>query len=134
MKIIKEDLLKIYSKICNEKSIINQYNQMRLNRLKNYEKNKNVLKINKKENDTNSEELLFQKFRNNRKNNYSFDNRNDQKIKDNENDLEINESISLFKDKILNKIIEDNISLKQNILIKKSIIQNDLNLKVNYIK
>ena len=107
---------------------------MRLNRLKNYEKNKNLLKINKKENDTNSEELLFQKFRNNRKNNYSFDNRNDQKIKDNENDLEINESISLFKDKILNKIIEDNISLKQNILIKKSIIQNDLNLKVNNIK
>ena len=77
MKIIKEDLLKIYSKICNEKSII---------------------------------------------------------IKDNRNDLEINESITLFLDKILNKIIEDNISLKQNILIKKSIIQNDLNLKINNIK
>jgi serine/threonine protein kinase len=134
MKIIKEDLLKIYSKICNEKSIIVQYNQMRLNRLKNYEKNNNVLKINKKGNDNNSEELLFPKFRNNRINNYSFDNRKDKIVKDNKNDLEINESISLFKDKILNKIVEDNISLKHNILIKKSIIQNDLNLKINNIK
>ena len=132
MKIIKEDLLKIYSKICNEKSIITQYNQMRLDRLKNYEKNKNALKISKKENNNNRDELLFPKFRNNRKNNYSYDKVKDKRIKD--NDLEINESISLFKDKILNKIIEDNISLKQNILIKKSIIQNDLNLKLNNIK
>ena len=107
---------------------------MRLNRLKNYEKNNNALKINKRGNDNNSAELLFPKFRNNRINNYSFDNRKDKKVKENGNDLEINESISLFKDKILTKIIEDNISLKQNILIKKSIIQNDLNLKINNIK
>ena len=46
----------------------------------------------------------------------------------------LNNSISLFKDKILNRIIEDNIKLKQNILIKKSIIQNDFNININKIK
>ena len=131
MKKIKEDLLKLYSKVCNEKSIIEHYNQMRLNRIKNYEKNNKVIKINKNEN--NNEKIIFPKFRVNRKNTYSMKNiKNDEGKEIFNNNL--NNSISLFKDKILNRIIENNIKLKQNILIKKSIIQNDFNININKIK
>ena len=132
MKKIKEDLLKLYSKVCNEKSIIEHYNQIRLNRIKNYDKNNKVIKINKNEN--NNEKIIFPKFRVNRKNTYFMENiKNDKKNKEFFNN-NLNNSISLFKDKILNRIIEDNIKLKQNILIKKSIIQNDFNININKIK
>ena len=65
MKKIKEDLLKLYSKVCNEKSIIEHYNQMRLNRIKNYEKNINILKINKNEktNMNCNEKIIFPKLK-----------------------------------------------------------------------
>ena len=62
-----------------------------------------------------------------------MDNIKDNKIKEIFNN-NLNNSISLFKDKILNRIMEDNIKLKQNILIKKSIIQNDFNIKFNKMK
>ena len=140
MKKVKEDLLKMYSKVCNEKSIIEHYNQMRLNRIKNNDKN-NVLKINKKDNNMGNydEKMLFSKFRINRKNNgHSMENikknkNNEISTDTNNNSIENNNSISLFKDKILIKIMKDNINLKQNILIKKSIIQNDFNIKINNI-
>jgi serine/threonine protein kinase len=131
MSKIKKDLLKIYSKVCNEKSIFEHYNQMRLNRIKNFAKNK-LLKISKKEiknNNSFDETMFFQKFRKNRKS-ASVENIINNKSKERDiNNTEKSYSISLYKDKILTKIIEDNIKLKQNILIKKSIIQNDFNIK-----
>ena len=131
MSKIKKDLLKIYSKVCNEKSIFEHYNQMRLNRIKNFSKNK-LLKISKKEiknNNSFDETMFFQKFRKNRKS-ASVENIINNKSKERDiNNTEKSYSISLYKDKILTKIIEDNIKLKQNILIKKSIIQNDFNIK-----
>ena len=126
MKKIKEDLLKIYSKVCNEKNIIEHYNQMRLLRIKNYEKNKNALIFSKKEIDNGEEKIIFPKFRLNRKNSNSLDNIKNFNNKNNNYNLEKKNHISLFKDKILNKLTKDNIELKHNILIKKSIIQNDL--------
>ena len=39
MKYIKQDLLKIYGKVCNEKSIMEYYNKILQNKIKNYEKN-----------------------------------------------------------------------------------------------
>ena len=130
IKKVKEDLLKLYSKIFNEKSIIEHYNQMRIIRIKNYEKNKNVLKINKQENDGKSDEqMIFENFRVNRRNMYINEN-NNKNIGINS----LNNPISLFNDKILKQIIEDNIKLRQNILIKKSIMQNDFNINNNIRK
>ena len=79
------------------------------------------------------EKIIFPKFRVNRKNTYSMENIKNDKNKEIFNN-NLNNSISLFKDKILNRIIEDNNKLKQNILIKKSIIQDDFNININKIK
>ncbi len=125
MKNIKNELIKIYDKICNEKNIMEYYNQLLKDKIKNYEKvhnKENIIKINKK--DSNDKDfLLFNKFRKNRKNNYIDNNENSNKINNNEN-------IDLFQDKILKRIIDENIKLKQDIDIKKSIIQNELNFKL----
>ena len=40
MNLIKQDLLKIYGKVCNEKSIMEYYNNKMKEKIKNYEKNK----------------------------------------------------------------------------------------------
>ena len=127
MKYIKQDLLKIYGKVCNEKSILEYYNHILQSKIKNYEKNnKEIIKINKSNDNNKDEMLLFPKFRNNRKNVvYSDNNEND--IRDNINS---NEKISLFEDKILQKLMEENIKLKQDIEIKKSIIHNEFNIKL----
>ena len=124
MKDIKRDLLKIYGKVCNEKSILDYYNQLMKDRITNYEKNnrkEKIVKINK--NQDNDETLLFQKFRKNRKN--VIINNDDNINLDNNN-----EKISLFEDKILQKLMEENIKLKQDIEIKKSIIHNEFNIKL----
>ncbi len=126
IKKIKEDLLKMYSKIFNEKSIIEHYNQMRIKRIKNLERNKNLVKINKNEKkEKYNEKKVFENFRVNRKNIYNNDNNNKNIGMNN-----LDNNISLFNDKILKQIMEDNITLKQNILIKKSIIQNDFNINI----
>ena len=124
MKEIKQDLLKIYGKVCNEKSILDYYNQIMKNKIKNYEKNnnkENIIKIKKSNENNDDEKLLFQKFRKNRKN---------AMINNDEVNMNNNEKISLFEDKILQKIMEENIKLKQDIEIKKSIIHNELNIKL----
>ena len=124
MKDIKRDLLKIYGKVCNEKSILDYYNQIMKDRITNYEKNnrkEKIVKINK--NQDNDESLLFPKFRKNRKN--VIINNDDNINLDNNN-----EKISLFEDKILQKLMEENIKLKQDIEIKKSIIHNEFNIKL----
>ena len=124
MKEIKQDLLKIYGKVCNEKSILDYYNQIMKNKIKNYEKNnnkENIIKIKKSNENNDDEKLLFQKFRKNRKNVV---------INNDEVNMNNNEKISLFEDKILQKIMEENIKLKQDIEIKKSIIHNELNIKL----
>ena len=128
MKYIKQDLLKIYGKVCNEKSILEYYNHILQSKIKNYEKNnKEIIKINKSNDNNKDETLLFPKFRNNRKNVvYSDNNEND--IRDNINS---NENISLFEDKILEQIKKENIKLQQDIEIKKSIIHNELNINLN---
>jgi serine/threonine protein kinase len=139
MRKVKEDLLKIYSKICNEKSIIEYYNQLRLNRIKNYEKNSKVLKISKSKKFC-DEKIIFSKFRINRKKGYWYstenikENKNGKDDEIGDNNIKRNNSITLFKDKLLYNIMKENISLKQNIIIQKSIIQNDFNLKLNNIK
>ena len=127
MKDIKRDLLKIYGKVCNEKSILDYYNQIMKDRITNYEKNnrkEKIVKINK--NQDNDESLLFPKFRKNRKN--VIINNDDNINLDNNN-----EKISLFEDKILQKILKDNIKLKQDTEIKKSIIHNEFNIKLTKI-
>ena len=128
MKYIKQDLLKIYGKVCNEKSILEYYNHILQSKIKNYEKNnKEIIKINKSNDNNKDEMLLFPKFRKNRKNVvYSDNNEND--IRDNINS---NENISLFEDKILEQIKKENIKLQQDIEIKKSIIHNELNINLN---
>ena len=81
---------------------------------------KKIIKINKNNNINNSnEKLLFQKFRKNRKNVV---------INNNDDDNNHKEKISLFEDKILNKILEENIRIKQDIEIKKSIIHNEFKI------
>ena len=124
MKDIKQDLLKIYGKVCNEKSIFEYYDNMKKEKIKNYEKNNKdkIIKINKNLNNDN-EMIMFQKFRKNRKN-IAINNI------DNNNMKNYNEKISLFEDKILEKIIQENIKLKQDIEIKKSIIHNEFNIKL----
>ena len=128
MKYIKQDLLKIYGKVCNEKSILEYYNHILQSKIQNYEKNnKEIIKINKSNDNNKDEMLLFPKFRKNRKNVvYSDNNEND--IRDNINS---NENISLFEDKILEQIKKENIKLQQDIEIKKSIIHNELNINLN---
>ena len=129
MKYIKQDLLKIYGKVCNEKSILEYYNHILQNRIKNYEKNnkENIIKINKNSDNDKDELLLFPKFRKNRKNVIYSDN-NESDIKANINN---NEKISLFEDKILEQIKKDNIKLQQDIEIKKSIMNNEFNINLN---
>ena len=68
--------------------------------------------------------MMFPKFRKNRKNVVYDDNNTN-----NENKKE--EKISLFEDKILNQIRKENIKLKQDIEIKKSIIHNEFNINLN---
>ena len=100
---------------------------MRIIRIKNYEKNKNALKINKKENNNDkygNDKMIFSNFRKNRKNIHSMENKNIESI----NSYSLNYSFPLFKTKKLYKIMENNTLLKQNIIIKKSIIQNDFNI------
>ena len=131
MKEIKRDLLKIYGKVCNEKSIMEYYNKIMKEKVKNYEKNnqEKIIKINKNNNINNSnEKLLFQKFRKNKKN-FDIENDNDDELNSENN----NEKIDLFKDKILQSIIQENIKLKQDIEIKKSIIHNEFNNKLTKI-
>ena len=131
MKEIKRDLLKIYGKVCNEKSIMEYYNKIMKEKVKNYEKNnqEKIIKINKNNNINNSnEKLLFQKFRKNKKN-FDIENDNDDELNSENN----NEKIDLFKDKILQNIIQENIKLKQDIEIKKSIIHNEFNIKLTKI-
>ena len=117
MKYIKQDLLKIYGKVCNEKSIMEYYNKILQNKIKKYEKNnkEKIIKINKNSENNNDDSMMFIKFRKNRKN-VAYDDNNT----NNENHNE--EKISLFEDKILNQIRKENIKLKQDIEIKKSII------------
>ena len=125
MREIKQDLLKIYGKVCNEKNILDYYNQIMKDKIKNYEKNNSkekIIKINKNQNSDDT--LLFQKFRKNRKN-VAINNNHDNVNLDNNY-----EKISLFEDKILHKIMEENIKLKQDIEIKKSIIHNEFNIKL----
>ena len=122
MKLIKQDLIKIYGKVCNEKSIMEYYNQILKQKIKNYEKNNKdkMIKINKNLNaNNNDDEMLFQKFRKNRKNVV---------INNNDDNNYHKEKISLFEDKILNKILEENIRIKQDIEIKKSIIHNEFKI------
>ena len=131
MKEIKRDLLKIYGKVCNEKSIMEYYNKIMKEKVKNYEKNnqEKIIKINKNNNINNSnEKLLFQKFRKNKKN-FDIENDNDNEFNSENN----NEKIDLFEDKILQNIIQENIKLKQDIEIKKSIIHNEFNIKLTKI-
>ena len=126
MKYIKQDLLKIYGKVCNEKSIMEYYNKILQNKIKNYEKNnkEKIIKINKNCENNSNDSMMFPKFRKNRKNVvYDDNNRN------NENKKE--EKISLFEDKILNQIRKENIKLKQDIEIKKSIIHNEFTINLN---
>ena len=124
MKDIKQDLLKIYGKVCNEKSIFEYYDNMKKEKIKNYEKNNKdkIIKINKNLNNDN-EMIMFQKFRKNRKN-IAINNIDNNNTKNN------CKKISLFDDKILKKIIQENIKLKQDIEIKKSIIHNEFNIKL----
>ena len=126
MKYIKQDLLKIYGKVCNEKSIMEYYNKILQNKIKNYEKNnkEKIIKINKNCENNSNDSMMFPKFRKNRKNVVYDDNNIN-----NENKNE--EKISLFEDKILNQIRKENIKLKQDIEIKKSIIHNELNINLN---
>ena len=126
MKYIKQDLLKIYGKVCNEKSIMEYYNKILQNKIKNYEKNnkEKIIKINKNSENNNDDSMMFPKFRKNRKNVVYDDNNTN-----NENHNE--EKISLFEDKILNQIRKENIKLKQDIEIKKSIIHNEFNINLN---
>ena len=132
MKDIKRDLLKIYGKVCNEKSIMEYYNKIMKERIKNYEKNnkEKIIKINKNDDINKNEMLLFQKFRKNKKN---FDIDNDNEDNEDNNKESSNEKIALFEDKILQKIMQDNIKLKQDIEIKKSIIHNEFNIKLTKI-
>ena len=125
MKYIKQDLLKIYGKVCNEKSIMEYYNKILQNKIKNYEKNnkEKIIKINKNSENNNDDSMMFPKFRKNRKNVVYEDNNTN-----NENHNE--EKISLFEDKILNQIRKENIKLKQDIEIKKSIIHNEFNINL----
>ena len=126
MKYIKQDLLKIYGKVCNEKSIMEYYNKILQNKIKNYEKNnkEKIIKINKNSESNSNDSMMFPKFRKNRKNVVYDDNNIN-----NENKNE--EKISLFEDKILNQIRKENIKLKQDIEIKKSIIHNEFNINLN---
>ena len=126
MKYIKQDLLKIYGKVCNEKSIMEYYNKILQNKIKNYEKNnkEKIIKINKNSESNSNDSMMFPKFRKNRKNVIYDDNNTS-----NENKKE--EKISLFEDKILNQIRKENIKLKQDIEIKKSIIHNEFNINLN---
>ena len=126
MKYIKQDLLKIYGKVCNEKSIMEYYNKILQNKIKNYEKNnkEKIIKINKNSESNSNDSMMFPKFRKNRIN-VVYDNNNI----NNENKNE--EKISLFEDKILNQIRKENIKLKQDIEIKKSIIHNEFNINLN---
>jgi len=126
MKYIKQDLLKIYGKVCNEKSIMEYYNKILQNKIKNYEKNnkEKIIKINKNSESNSNDSMMFPKFRKNRKNVVYHDNNTN-----NENKKE--EKISLFEDKILNQIRKENIKLKQDIEIKKSIIHNEFNINLN---
>ena len=126
MKYIKQDLLKIYGKVCNEKSIMEYYNKILQNKIKNYEKNnkEKIIKINKNSESNSNDSMMFPKFRKNRKNVVYDDNNTN-----NENKKE--EKISLFEDKILNQIRKENIKLKQDIEIKKSIIHNEFNINLN---
>ena len=126
MKYIKQDLLKIYGKVCNEKSIMEYYNKILQNKIKNYEKNnkEKIIKINKNRENNSNDSMMFPKFRKNRKN-VAYDDNN----RNNENKKE--EKISLFEDKILNQIRKENIKLKQDIEIKKSIIHNEFNINLN---
>ena len=130
MKEIKRDLLKIYGKVCNEKSIMEYYNKIMKERIKNYEKNnkEKIIKINKNDDINKNEMLLFQKFRKNKKN-FDIENDNDNDLNSENN----NEKIDLFEDKILQNIIQENIKLKQDIEIKKSIIHNEFNIKLTKI-
>ena len=121
MKFVKMDLLKIYSKLCNEKSILEYYNQMRLLRIKNDKNNSEFSMINKNENK--DEKNVFDKYKVNRKKN----NNNEINNIINEEKSNDDSSISLFQDKLLLRVREDNIKLEQEILIKKSIIMNDYN-------
>ena len=126
MKYIKQDLLKIYGKVCNEKSIMEYYNKILQNKIKNYEKNnkEKIIKINKNSESNSNDSMMFPKFRKNRKNVVYDDNNT---INENHNE----EKISLFEDKILNQIRKENIKLKQDIEIKKSIIHNEFNINLN---
>ena len=126
MKYIKQDLLKIYGKVCNEKSIMEYYNKILQNKIKNYEKNnkEKIIKINKNSESNSNDSMMFPKFRKNRINVVYDDNNIN-----NENKNE--EKISLFEDKILNQIRKENIKLKQDIEIKKSIIHNEFNINLS---
>ena len=127
MKFIKQDLLKIYGKVCNEKSIMQYYTNILEKKIKNIDKNnkEKVIMINKNKNDENNDDtLLFQKFRKNRKN-VVINNDDNNNLENN------NENISLFEDKILKKITQENIRIQQDIEIKKSIIHNEFNNKIN---
>ena len=126
MKYIKQDLLKIYGKVCNEKSIMEYYNKILQNKIKNYEKNnkEKIIKINKNCENNSNDSMMFPKFRKNRKNVVYDDNNTN-----NENKKE--EKISLFEDKILNQIRKENIKLKQDIEIKKSFIHNEFNINLS---
>ena len=126
MKYIKQDLLKIYGKVCNEKSIMEYYNKILQNKIKNYEKNnkEKIIKINKNSESNSNDSMMFPKFRKNRKNVVYDDNNTS-----NENKKE--EKISLFEDKILNQIRKENIKLKQDIEIKKSFIHNEFNINLS---
>ena len=126
MKYIKQDLLKIYGKVCNEKSIMEYYNKILQNKIKNYEKNnkEKIIKINKNSESNSNDSMMFPKFRKNRKNVVYDDNNIN-----NENKNE--EKISLFEDKILNQIRKENIKLKQDIEIKKSFIHNEFNINLS---
>ena len=126
MKYIKQDLLKIYGKVCNEKSIMEYYNKILQNKIKNYEKKnkEKIIKINKNSENNSNDSMMFPKFRKNRKNVVYDDNNTN-----NENHNE--EKISLFEDKILNQIRKENIKLKQDIEIKKSFIHNEFNINLS---
>ena len=107
------------------------YNKIMKEKVKNFEKNnkEKIIKINKNNNiDNSNEKLLFQKFRKNKKN-FDIENDNDDELNSENN----NEKIDLFKDKILQSIIQENIKLKQDNEIKKSIIHHEFNIKLTKI-
>ena len=121
MSFVKMELFKIYSKLCNEKSIFEHYNQMRLLRIKNNKNNIRVSAISKS--GIKDEKNVFDKYKVNRRKNINKD--INEEVKEEKNND--NSNVSLFQDKLLLRVREDNIKLNQYILITKSIIMNDYN-------